>query len=105
VPRARIRGEDGKVTEWKSKALRAYQRRTKQAEALIAGAYLSGTNTRRVRRALIQIRFSWDRNCLRKLIVVFVGFSDTVDVINQYADRICARGDGVGASTGRINSD
>ena len=29
-----------------------YQRRTKQAEALIAGAYLSGTNTRRVRRAL-----------------------------------------------------
>jgi Transposase, Mutator family len=47
-----IKGEDGKVTEWKSKALCAYQRRTKQAEALIAGAYLSGTNTRRVRRAL-----------------------------------------------------
>src|SRR3979411_789313 len=52
VPRARIIGEDGKTAEWKSKALRAYQRRTKQAEALIAGAYLSGTNTRRVRRAL-----------------------------------------------------
>ena len=30
----------------------AYQRRTKQAAALIAGAYLAGTNTRRVRRAL-----------------------------------------------------
>jgi putative transposase len=28
------------------------RRRTRQAEALIAGAYLSGTNTRRVRRAL-----------------------------------------------------
>jgi hypothetical protein len=28
------------------------QRRTKQADALIAGAYLAGTNTRRVRRAL-----------------------------------------------------
>jgi len=27
-------------------------RRTKRADALIAGAYLSGTNTRRVRRAL-----------------------------------------------------
>ena len=52
VPRARIIGEDGKTAEWKSKSLRAYQRRTKQAEALIAGAYLSGTNTRRVRRAL-----------------------------------------------------
>jgi putative transposase len=52
VPRARIKGEDGKTNEWKSKSLRAYQRRTKQAEALIAGVYLSGTNTRRVRRAL-----------------------------------------------------
>ena len=52
VPRARIIGEGGKTAEWKSKSLRAYQRRTKQAEALIAGAYLSGTNTRRVRRAL-----------------------------------------------------
>ncbi len=30
----------------------AYQRRTKAADALIAGAYLAGTNTRRVRRAL-----------------------------------------------------
>jgi len=30
----------------------AYQRRTRAADALIASAYLSGTNTRRVRRAL-----------------------------------------------------
>ena len=29
VPRARIIGEDGKTAEWKSKSLRAYQRRTK----------------------------------------------------------------------------
>ena len=52
VPRARIMGEDGKTSEWKSKSLPAYQRRTKAADALIAGAYLAGTNTRRVRRAL-----------------------------------------------------
>jgi len=38
--------------EWKSGVLPVYQRRTKAADALIAGAYLSGTNTRRVRRAL-----------------------------------------------------
>jgi transposase-like protein len=38
--------------EWKSKSLRAYQRRTVAADALIASAYLAGTNTRRVRRAL-----------------------------------------------------
>jgi putative transposase len=52
VPRARLNTADGKTTEWKSKALRAYQRRTLVADALIAGAYLAGTNTRRVRRAL-----------------------------------------------------
>ena len=52
VPRARVMGEDGKTREWKSGSLRAYQRRTKAADALIAGAYLAGTNTRRVRRAL-----------------------------------------------------
>jgi putative transposase len=52
VPRARLETGDGKTSEWKSKALRAYQRRTKAADALIASAYLAGTNTRRVRRAL-----------------------------------------------------
>jgi putative transposase len=52
VPRARIFDEDGKTTEWKSKVVRSYQRRTRAADALIASAYLSGTNTRRVRRAL-----------------------------------------------------
>src|SRR5215207_1564405 len=52
VPRARLEAADGKTTEWKSKVLRTYQRRTLAADALIASTYLSGTNTRRVRRAL-----------------------------------------------------
>jgi len=52
VPRARLDSAAGKTTEWRSSALRAYQRRTKQADSLIASAYLAGTNTRRVRRAL-----------------------------------------------------
>jgi transposase-like protein len=52
VPRARIEGEDGRTTEWRSKALPRYQRLTKRAEALIAAVYLAGTNTRRVKRAL-----------------------------------------------------
>lgn len=52
VPRARIEDEDGKVTEWRSKALPRYQRLTKKAEALIAAIHLAGTNTRRVKRAL-----------------------------------------------------
>jgi putative transposase len=52
VPRARLEAGEDKTLEWKSKALRAYQRRTKAADALIASSYLAGTNTRRVRRAL-----------------------------------------------------
>jgi putative transposase len=53
VPRARIdTDEPGKTAEWKTKVLQRYQRRTKEVDALIASAYLSGTNTRRVGRAL-----------------------------------------------------
>ena len=50
--RARLATADGKTKEWRNTTIPAYQRRTKRADALIAGAYLSGTNTRRVRRAL-----------------------------------------------------
>jgi transposase-like protein len=52
VPRARVRGTMGQAEEWRSATLPAYKRVTRQAEALIAGSYLAGTNTRRVRRAL-----------------------------------------------------
>ena len=52
VPRARLATKDGGSTEWRSQALRRYQRLTRRAEALIAGTYLAGTNTRRVKRAL-----------------------------------------------------
>ena len=55
VPRARIEDADGKVSEWRSKAVPRYQRLTKAAEALITAVYLSGTNTRRVKRALFAL--------------------------------------------------
>jgi putative transposase len=52
VPRARLNAPEGKTTEWRSRVLHAYQRRTLTADALIASCYLAGANTRRVRRAL-----------------------------------------------------
>jgi putative transposase len=55
VPRARLVREEGGTVEWRSKALRRHPRLTKRAEALIAGTYLAGTNTRRVRRALVSL--------------------------------------------------
>ncbi|WP_223425618.1 IS256 family transposase [Tateyamaria pelophila] len=84
VPRARVEDEVGKVSEWSSKALPRYQRLTKTAEALIASVYLSGTNTRRVKRALFalfkgavskdvvsrawrKVKTDWDAWCVRSL--------------------------------------
>ena len=84
VPRARIKDEAGKLTEWRSKALPRYKRLTKKAEALIAAVYLSGTNTRRVKRALFglfegavskdvvsrawrKVKVDWDAWCARSL--------------------------------------
>ena len=52
VPRARMETTAGGTEEWKSKVMPRYARMTRQVEALIAGTYLAGTNTRRVRRAL-----------------------------------------------------
>ena len=54
VPRARLHDAAGEQ-EWKSALLPAYQRLSRRAEALIAEAYLAGTNTRRVRRALAKL--------------------------------------------------
>lgn len=66
VPRARIAATDGRQREWRSRALPRYRRLTRSEEdrktvrgivfptneALIAGAYPAGTDTRRVKRAL-----------------------------------------------------
>ena len=52
VPRARMSAKGGGTQEWRSATLPRYARMTRQVEALIAGVYLSGTNTRRVKRAL-----------------------------------------------------
>src|SRR5271168_1242326 len=71
VPRARLDTLEGKTTEWKSQALRAYQRRTLAADALIASTYLAGTNTRRVRRALAALPWSSETfAALRKIFPV-----------------------------------
>ena len=83
VPRARLAAADGGTSEWRSQALPRYARMTRQVEALIAGAYLAGTNTRRAKRALaalfggavgkdaaqIAVRFRWVSRTWRKVRV------------------------------------
>jgi transposase-like protein len=47
VPRARLNGADGKTREWNSQVLRAYQRRTLAADALIDESCLASRHPRR----------------------------------------------------------
>lgn len=52
MPRARLRGAGGAVTEWQSQTVPRYQRRTARVDEAILGVYLSGGNTRRLKGAL-----------------------------------------------------
>jgi putative transposase len=52
VPRARLKGADGAASEWHSRIIPRYQRRTQRVDAALLGAYLSGINSRRLRGAL-----------------------------------------------------
>jgi transposase-like protein len=83
VPCARIEGEAGKVSEWRSKALPRCRRPTKTAEALIASVYLAGTNTRRVKCAL----FALFKGAVSKDVVSRAWRKVKVD-----RDAWCARG-------------
>jgi transposase-like protein len=51
MPRGRLFTAEG-TREWRSELLPRYARRTREVDAALAGLYLSGTNTRRVRQAL-----------------------------------------------------
>ncbi len=52
LPRARLKGAAGVETEWHSRIMPRYQRRTERVDGALLGAYLSGINTRRMRGAL-----------------------------------------------------
>jgi len=52
MPRARLKTEDGGTTEWCSRIVPRYQRRTQRIDEAILGVYFSGSNTRRIRGAL-----------------------------------------------------
>src|SRR5574341_207973 len=52
MPRARLEQPGGGITEWRSRVLPRYQRRTARVDEAILGVYLSGTNSRRLKGAL-----------------------------------------------------
>jgi transposase-like protein len=52
LPRARLKSANGTESEWRSRIIPRYQRRTERVDAALLGAYLSGINSRRLRGAL-----------------------------------------------------
>ena len=52
VPRGRLFQPDGSTTEFRSRLLPRYARRTRRINETILGLYLAGANTRRMKRAL-----------------------------------------------------
>ncbi len=52
MPRARLRGREGRSHEWQSQTVGRYERRSRRVDEAIVGVYLSGVNTRRIRGAL-----------------------------------------------------
>ena len=108
MPRARILDEDGRRSEWRSKALPRYQRLSRKAEALIAAVYLAGTNTRRVKRALFglfqgavgkdvvsrawrKVKTDWDAwcgRCLEGEDIVRLILDGVADSLEEAGDRL-----------------
>jgi hypothetical protein len=72
---------DGKTAEWRNAAIPAYQRRTKRADALIAGAYLSGTNTRRVDAHRRRLTVFIKRYAILNLVGVIITTNYRTDAI------------------------
>jgi transposase-like protein len=52
VPRARVSTTNGSTTEFRSKLLPRYARRTREVDDAILTCYLAGANSRRIRKAL-----------------------------------------------------
>jgi len=52
LPRGRLREESARSREWHSRLLPRYARRSEAAEQALVAAYLTGTNTRKIRQAL-----------------------------------------------------
>jgi Transposase, Mutator family len=52
VPRARLVDVEGSEREWQSQLVPRYRRSSLEVEQSVLGVYLSGSNTRRIRRAL-----------------------------------------------------
>lgn len=100
VPRATLFGPDGR-REWSSKVLPRYQRRLPELNEAIAGAYLAGTNTRRIKGALRPLLKAapLSRSAVSRVVGTLKGSLDAwrsrslagLEVVYLYLDAIALR--------------
>lgn len=87
IPRGRLFVDDGTTREWRSGLLPRYQRRTREVDAAVLGAYLAGGNTRRLRTALKPLL--GEKNLSRSAISRVVGRLRTLFADWQARDLSC----------------
>jgi transposase-like protein len=100
VPRATLFPPSGE-REWSSKVLPRYQRRLPELNEAIAGAYLSGTNTRRIKGALRPLLKAapLSRSAVSRVVGTLKGSLDAwrsrsleeLEVVYVYLDAIALR--------------
>lgn len=100
VPRATLFGPGGQ-REWSSKVLPRYQRRLPELNEAIAGAYLAGTNTRRIKGALKPLLKAapLSRSAVSRVVGTLKGALDAwrarslegLEVVYLYLDAIALR--------------
>lgn len=101
VPRATLFDDDGAKAEWRSTLVPRYGRRIREVNEAIAGAYLMGGNTRRIRGALRPLLKDapLSRSSVSRVVATLKGEMEAwrtqslagLDVLYAYLDAIALR--------------
>jgi putative transposase len=110
LPRGRLTKDDGGTEEWRSTVVPRYQRRMREVNEAVAGVYLSGGNTRRIRGALRPLlkNAPLSKSAVSRIVTTLRGEWETwrtqsladLNVVYLYLDAIALRVRSAGRVTG-----
>lgn len=110
LPRARLAREGGGTEEWRSTVVPRYQRRMREVNEAVAGVYLSGGNTRRIRGALRPLlkNAPLSKSAVSRIVTTLRGEWETwskqsladLNVVYLYLDAIALKVRSAGRVTG-----
>ena len=110
LPRGRLTKDDGGTEEWRSTVVPRYQRRMREVNEAVAGVYLSGGNTRRIRGALRPLlkNAPLSKSAVSRIVTTLRGEWETwsrqsladLNVVYLYLDAIALKVRSAGRVTG-----